>query len=468
MTKNMQVVRKTASTSPAHVTAPGGKPATAHLPSPSQNHFSTLFAMIAILLLAFSFAACSSAESSSKTDSLMADTQTIALTYEATADLGQAQAELAQLAVANPEQWLLLTAETAITGSNSTLNAGGTVALVKLAYDLGLRSTAVETFAKSNNLIPQTAAQAVVAQPAQAVAADTAAQSETVDNPATSAENNAPQADTPTPIPATATPAAEATAVPTNTPEPQGPQAVPQSTMNVRAGPGTDYGVVTAIQGGTAAPILSKNDAGDWWQVQLTDGTVGWLYGPLVEISGDTGAVVVAANIPPPPPTNTPVPTVPPAPTNTPVPSGPDFRLIEQRLWDVEENGGRLAGESVNCGEKQVLEVIVLDAGGNRLNGVTVQGVYRNELHVTGEKGDGRVEFVMNVDGDDVTILRDADGREVSSDRAKGLTARPNQIPFNYLIQGRFCRDDATCQSFVNVNGCFGHYSWTAVFQRSY
>ncbi len=102
------------------------------------------------------------------------------------------------------------------------------------------------------------------------------------------------------------------------------------------------------------------------------------------------------------------------------------------------------------------------------LNGVTIQGVFRNEIHVTGVKGEGVAELDMNKDGDDIMVLRDVDGREASSDRASGNTARTWDIPYHQLIQGRFCRDDASCQAFVGTNGCFGHFSWTVRFRRNY
>jgi uncharacterized protein YraI len=263
------------------------------------------------------------------------------------------------------------------------------------------------------------------------------------------------------------------------------------SPMNVRAGPSTEHPIIAALQTGSTARITAKDNSGDWWQIALDTGTAGWIYAPLVETVGNVTEVAIAQTIPTPPPatpTPLPQPTVTPAPAQDqppaeqppaeqppaeeppapPASDGPDFRLVEQRLWDVEENGGFLAGESVNCGEKQVLQVIVEDANGNRLDGVTIQGVYRNELHVTGEKGPGVAELVINTDGDDIIVLRDVDGREVTSDRAVGNTARTWDIPYAQLIQGRFCKDDASCKKFVDTTGCFGHFSWTVRFRRNY
>ncbi len=228
--------------------------------------------------------------------------------------------------------------------------------------------------------------------------------------------------------------------------------------------------MVASIQGGSSVPIIAKNPDGDWWQVQLDNGGTGWLYGPLVDASGDTSAVVVAANIPAPPPTAVPAPTAVPQPTAAPVAAGPDFRVISKELWDVERNGGRLAGTSVNCGERRELNVIVLDAAGNRLNGVAVQVMYgAKEIYVTGSqgKGDGQVEFVLGA-GQGVYVLRDADGREASSDRVEGLVTDPREMSDDLLIGGRYCTDGASCASFKQGLGCIAHYSWTVTFQRGY
>lgn len=170
---------------------------------------------------------------------------------------------------------------------------------------------------------------------------------------------------------------------------------------------------------------------------------------------------------PTPTPTRTATPTRTPTPTRTAV-GGALFRLTEQRLWDVEENGGWLDGDSVHCGERRELHVKVYDAAGKLLNGVAVQGIYTGVVEITGQqgKGDGEVEFVLG-DGEDVRVLRDVNGNEVTSDVASNNTTRTSQIPFEQLIQARYCRDQASCQAFVSTNGCWGHFSWTVKFQRT-
>ncbi len=393
----------------------------------------------------------------------MESTRQIALAYQQSGDLPQAQAQLDELDVANAGQWLIFVTEQSISQGSP---ANVLEALVRLVYDLNLYSAQISRYAEDQGLPHRGVS--LVNQVADAV-----------NPPAQPGEQGSSPAEPPTQSPPEPSPTpAMAQETPTETPEPtpEPPTPTPEPVveepalhatdpMNVRAGPGTEYPVVNTMSAGESAAILGRNPAGDWWQVELDDASIGWVYGPLVETSGPVDQVAVAASIPTPPPAT---PTPPPQPTATPVPAGPDFRLVEQRLWSVEENGGFLAGESVNCGGGQVLRVIVKDAAGNPLNGVTVQGVYRNELHTTGEKGPGIAEFDVNVDGDDIVVLRDVDGREVTSDRAKGNTAKTYNIPFSQLIQGRYCKDDASCQAFVDTNGCFGHFSWTVVFQRSY
>ncbi|MFN8444963.1 MAG: SH3 domain-containing protein [Caldilineaceae bacterium] len=290
---------------------------------------------------------------------------------------------------------------------------------------------------------------------------------------------------TATPAPSTAQ-VALALPSPTDTP-PSTPQVSASKSINVRSGPGTDYPVINALQTGATAEVTGKNLDESWWQVTLADGTTGWVYAPLVQAQGPVAAIAVV-DAPPPPATATPTqaPTVEvensPTPAEvvaeataapTPQPAttdAPSFRVIEKRLWEVYENGGWLNGESVICGEKRQLVVTVVDPNGVRINGVAVQVQYgAKEIFVTGSqgKGDGNAEFVLG-SGQDVAVLRDADGREASSEVATGLVTRPDVIPFPDLIAAHYCTDQTSCESFVSNRGCYGHYSWTVTFQRNY
>ena len=101
----------------------------------------------------------------------------------------------------------------------------------------------------------------------------------------------ASQPQTPITLPS-ATPAAPATdaqsaadPAPTPTPAPQisGPAlTVIVEGANLRAGPGTDYPVVGGLYQDAQAPLLGRNQAGDWLQLQLPTGPA-WIYAPLVQ-----------------------------------------------------------------------------------------------------------------------------------------------------------------------------------------
>jgi hypothetical protein len=114
--------------------------------------------------------------------------------------------------------------------------------------------------------------------------------------------------------------------------------------------------------------------------------------------------------------------------------------------------------------------VIVLDANGSRLNGVAVQAIYgAQEIFVTGAqgKGDGQVEFVLG-EGQGVKVIRDADGREVTSDVVDGMITHSPEISDDDLIKAGYCRDTESCDKFNFSAGCWGHHSWTVTFKRKY
>ena len=470
-----------------------------------------------LLLFAFVLAGCGPDEETAASD-LAAETLRIAQEYQQSSDLGNARAQLEKLDVANPTQFLILLAEERV---NSAAGTPETNALVHLALAMGVQSSKLMTYGMANGLL------ANVAAPTPAVVAQPAAQSLA---PVTSSEQT-PAADAPPPtaavvaVIATATPTgtvsaavsvdssttlssevsagadvtgtqatgevpAAADPLPTLTTQAPTPTVVskPQiqasNGVNVRSGPGTDYPVAGAINGGEQADIVAKNPQGDWWQVALPTGGTGWVYGPLVQAVGDTASIVVATDIPAAPPTPTPAPiaevptAAPEQPTEAPPAEAPpaalpgnDFYKVERRLWSVEETGGVLdSGGSVRCGEKRELHVVVLDANGNRINGVAVQAIYgAQEIFVTGAqgKGDGQVEFVLGA-GQGVKVIRDADGREVTSDVVDGMSTHSPDIDDADLISAKYCWDTASCDKFNYSAGCWGHHSWTVTFKRKY
>jgi hypothetical protein len=444
---------------------------------------------------------------------MTAETIRIAQEYQQSGNLGDASAQLSKLAAANPTQFLVFLAEERV---NSDPGAPETSALVNLALALGIQSSKLVDYGLQNGLLAQavapTSAPAIattvgaVAQPAAAgnqnsasavvpvavITTATPPASVPVNaTPGTSA--NEPAATTEVPVAANPLPTptvAAATATPVSKPQVQAAEG-----LNVRSGPGTAYPVVGALDSGEQADIVATNPEGDWWEVNVSTGGTGWVYGPLVQTSGDTGTIAVASDIPPAPPTPTPAPiaevptaqpeqpgevptdaappteVAPPADAPPPATSGNDFIAIERRLWNVEETGGAVdSAGSVRCGLKRELHVIVLDANGGLLNGVAVQAIYgAQEIYVTGSqgKGDGQSEFVLGA-GQGVKVIRDTDGREVTSDVVDGLSTHSPDISHADLIAAGYCHDDASCDAFNKSAGCWGHHSWTVTFKRRY
>lgn len=98
--------------------------------------------------------------------------------------------------------------------------------------------------------------------------------------------------------------------------------AVVPARMNVRSGPGTNYPVVGSAANGDRLPILARNGAGDWWQVQLPGaGDPAWVFAALTVPSGAVDGVptLAAEDIPAPPAAAAPAPAAAPAAASSPV-----------------------------------------------------------------------------------------------------------------------------------------------------
>lgn len=450
-------------------------------------------AMVLGLLICL-LAACGPEGRSSSQDALVAATQSIAINYQNSSNLEQARAEIEALDVANPHQWFVFVTESSI---QQGADPATIMALVKLSLELDLTSAPILAYAAQNNLLPAepvvapqvielpTLAPVAVAAAPAVVSMDTASTTLTNTTSAESEEVVQP----------------EPTAEPTATATPALAMVRASDMLNVRGGPGTNYNLVGALQKDELAQITGKNPEGDWWQIQLPGGQQGWVFGQLVQTTGDTSGVMVAANIPMAPvaaaPTEAPPPVVeapppvadappaadpggqeapaaeppsaeapaeaeqpapPPADPNAP----PHFSLVSRRLWNKDENDG--------CVGKHLLRIHVLDAAGNRLNGVRLKGIYTGQEIVTGDqgKGDGIMEFDLHGSGEGFMVIRDNDGREASSDRAEGFTTRSLDIPMDMLIATGYCSNTEDCQIFYNSFGCHGHHSWEATFQRNY
>jgi uncharacterized protein YraI len=164
----------------------------------------------------------------------------------------------------------------------------------------------------------------------------------------------------------TFTPISTATQPPSPTPVPQAtktsipviPQVNAANTVNIRSGPDTTYPVIGALLPGSPLPVIGRNEAGTWWQVQQEDGTPGWVSNSVVEVNNLTNIPIVTAP-------SLPKPTTAPTPAAT---TQPAFQF-EPTGWYGEANAGltRFLGT-------------ITDSNGNPVNGVTVEaqcGTYR-------------------------------------------------------------------------------------------
>jgi uncharacterized protein YgiM (DUF1202 family) len=71
------------------------------------------------------------------------------------------------------------------------------------------------------------------------------------------------------------------------------------SSVNVRAGPGTDYAVVGVLQEGERSVIVARTTDGGWFVVRLDDGRLVWIAASVVTTNVDAIArIAVAATIP--------------------------------------------------------------------------------------------------------------------------------------------------------------------------
>ena len=163
--------------------------------------------------------------------------------------------------------------------------------------------------------------------------------------------------DTPTPT-LTHTPTPPPTPTATTTPTPTATSTSPtvsiSRTMNVRAGPGTNYPVVGQASPGDQYVISGKNPASSWWQI-IFDGQYAWVYSPLVTATRGQ-FVQVASNIPTPAAT-----PVPPAPTATPIPPPPAFP------YSLVDSGSCPGND-----QQTFFEGLVRDRNNNVLNNVCV------------------------------------------------------------------------------------------------
>jgi hypothetical protein len=124
----------------------------------------------------------------------------------------------------------------------------------------------------------------------------------------------------PTRMPTQTPPPITETPTETLSPTPSVPIAEAIRSMAVRGGPGSNYPIVATLEANQQLTILGVSDDGSWYQVELPDGSLGWMTttSAMVQTFGDIAALPIALE-----PTNTPTETPSPTPTetNTPTPT---------------------------------------------------------------------------------------------------------------------------------------------------
>ncbi|MBI1257088.1 MAG: SH3 domain-containing protein [Chloroflexi bacterium] len=162
---------------------------------------------------------------------------------------------------------------------------------------------------------------------------------------------NGTAAATPTPeiiVPPTQTPAAAAAAGCSATSSAGG-------SVNLRSGPGTNYAVMNTLPLGQVVPVLARWTGGAWFEVNI-NGTVLWVGGSVVSLSGDCTALPLVNA-----PANAPLaPTA--APTKAPQPPAntPEVQPTDRPLPNLTVTNIRL---SVPGDGTLNIDITVINAG---------------------------------------------------------------------------------------------------------
>lgn len=219
----------------------------------------------------------------------------------------------------------------------------------------------------------------------------TATPAEEQDDDATEPDEDAEPIDpTEPPTPTDPPPPTEAP-LPTATPTPSAPMASFVNTINVRAGPGTNFDAIGVLSEDDTTEILAVNPNGTWLKVRYLT-REGWVFARLATVEGNITDLPREAGPP------TPIPTTPP--TNTPVPATPTS-AVTNNLVPVDPF---INPPNPNCAQE--FEV-----------GFTV----RNDGSASLDTGVSRIRIVRASDG---TEIRSTQGALVSVNLAPGGTHR--------------------------------------------
>jgi uncharacterized protein YraI len=63
--------------------------------------------------------------------------------------------------------------------------------------------------------------------------------------------------------------------------------------LNIRLGPGLNYNIATTLNQGSVLTLLGKSTDGNWYEVQLQDGSEGWVFSAYLTTSASVAALPV-------------------------------------------------------------------------------------------------------------------------------------------------------------------------------
>lgn len=328
---------------------------------------------------------------------------------------------------------------------------------------------------------PEPTQQSTPAVQAEAVSAVTLSPPTATSSPTPLATPSPEPPVTNTPEP-TFTPLPSPTLVPSPTPEPAPEVSVPPDSatkINIRSGPGTDYPVLGQIEPGQSAPVTGRNQDNSWWQISLSDNSLGWVFGELVQASGTTGAVPVA-EAPPPPPTATPAPQVEaeaggssqgeqsgselqtPAELEDQLRCGQDFCITYQAMLTIGENGGCIGNHSI------FITVLQGPPPGTPMSGVVIGDTFNNVEVASGDKGPGVAEITLWSNTMSVKVKRNIDGTPYTSEESYPFTSQDELIPAEVLAANGYCDGSVEKCRWAQQNNqvCRGHYSYRVTFHK--
>ncbi len=345
-----------------------------------------------------------------------------------------------------------------------------------LVLIIGLTACGAEAVPTAEPPTATTAVVSAVTDPDQATA-------EAVAPPPTFTLTASPEPTATNTVIPTATPSPTATATPTPEPDPivKVNEASPTN-INVRAGPGLNYPIITQFAPGQEASVTGRNEDDSWWQVNLpgaeTDSAQGWVYGQLVSLIGAEAKIAIVAA----PPTPTPNPQAeaansagsndagdtgddaPPPPSELveQLRCGKDFCVTYQAMVPIGENGGCVGNHSIYITVLQGLPP------GKPLDGIVIGDTFNNVEVGSGSHGPGRTEITLWNNSMTLTAKRHIDGTPYTSEESFNFTAHDELIPAEVLAANGYCDGNVeTCRvAQQNNQVCRGHYSWRVTFHK--